>query len=302
MSDAVTDAPMLALDRVGDRLRAARIAAGISLSDIAEKTRVPLRHLEAIESNDFSTLPSFTYATGFVRAFARIVGEDEVDLIRDLRVEQGRDQDSWTAASGDNVADPTRIPPKWLAFNVADPTRIPPKWLAWTAALIMLAFIGGYGLWRSTLFDQPMAEAQKTPVVERPATLARPAAKPIPATPLPTGPVLLMAIEDVWVKIYDSSNKVLLQGIIKKGESYAVPPDAIGPMIRTGRADQIAVTIGGVSVPALGPANKTITNVPIDAAALVARPATSAAQTTGPAAPAPAASMAPAMAPVRTQP
>ncbi len=287
MSDALTDAPMLALDRVGDRLRAARIAAGISLSDIAEKTRVPLRHLEAIESNDFSTLPSFTYATGFVRAFARIVGEDEVDLIRDLRVEQGRDQDSWTAASGDNVADPTRIPPKWLA---------------WTAALIMLAFIGGYGLWRSTLFDQPMAEAQKTPVVERPATLARPAAKPIPATPLPTGPVLLMAIEDVWVKIYDSSNKVLLQGIIKKGESYAVPPDAIGPMIRTGRADQIAVTIGGVSVPALGPANKTITNVPIDAAALVARPATSAAQTTGPAAPAPAASVAPAMAPVRTQP
>ncbi len=287
MSDAVTDAPMLALDRVGDRLRAARIAAGISLSDIAEKTRVPLRHLEAIESNDFSTLPSFTYATGFVRAFARIVGEDEVDLIRDLRVEQGRDQDSWTAASGDNVADPTRIPPKWLA---------------WTAALIMLAFIGGYGLWRSTLFDQPMAEAQKTPVGERPATLARPAAKPIPATPLPTGPVLLMAIEDVWVKIYDSSNKVLLQGIIKKGESYAVPPDAIGPMIRTGRADQIAVTIGGVSVPALGPANKTITNVPIDAAALVARPATSAAQTTGPAAPAPAASMAPAMAPVRPQP
>jgi len=287
MSDALTDAPMLALDRVGDRLRAARIAAGISLSDIAEKTRVPLRHLEAIESNDFSTLPSFTYATGFVRAFARIVGEDEVALIRDLRVELGRDQDSWTAASGDNVADPTRIPPKWLA---------------WTAALIMLAFIGGYGLWRSTLFDPQVTEVQKTPAVERPAAPARPAAKPIAAAPLPTGPVLLMAIEDVWVRIYDSSNKVLFQGIIKKGESYAVPPDAIGPMIRTGRADQIAVTIGGVSVPPLGPANKTITNVPIDAAALVARAATSAAQTTGPSAPAPAASMPPATAPVRTQP
>jgi cytoskeletal protein RodZ len=91
---------MLALDRVGDRLRAARLAAGLALSDIADKTRVPLRHLEAIESNDFSTLPSFTYATGFVRAFARVVGEDEVALIRDLRVELGRDQDSWTAASG----------------------------------------------------------------------------------------------------------------------------------------------------------------------------------------------------------
>ncbi|NBU83721.1 MAG: helix-turn-helix domain-containing protein [Sphingomonadaceae bacterium] len=273
MSDALTDAPMLALDRVGDRLRAARLAAGLNLSDIADETRVPLRHLEAIESNDFSTLPSFTYATGFVRAFARIVGEDEVVLIRDLRVELGRDQDSWTAASGDNVADPARIPPKWLA---------------WTAALIMLAFVGGYGLWRSTLFDPQSAEAEQAPLAPRPAVPVRPAAAPVAPAALPTGPVLLMAIDDVWVRIYDKTGKVLFQGIIKKGESYAVPPEANGPMIRTGRADQIAVTIGGVSVPPLGPANQTLSNVPVNAAALAARPS----------APAPE----PTVAPAPTQP
>jgi len=273
MSDALTDAPMLALDRVGDRLRAARLAAGLALSDIADKTRVPLRHLEAIESNDFSTLPSFTYATGFVRAFARVVGEDEVALIRDLRVELGRDQDSWTAASGDNVADPARIPPKWLA---------------WTAALIMLAFVGGYGLWRSTLFDPQSAEAEQAPLAPRPAVPVRPAAAPVAPAALPTGPVLLMAIDDVWVRIYDKTGKVLFQGIIKKGGSYAVPPEANGPMIRTGRADQIAVTIGGVSVPPLGPANQTLSNVPVNAAALAARPS----------APAPE----PTVAPAPTQP
>lgn len=283
MSDALTDAPMLALDRVGDRLRAARLAAGLSLSDIAGKTRVPLRHLEAIESNDFSTLPSFTFATGFVRAFARIVGEDEVTLIRDLRVELGRDQDIWTAASGDNVADPTRIPPKWLA---------------WTAILIMLAFIGGYGLWRSSVFDPQLAEVAQAPSVSRPAAPARPAAAPAATPALPTGPVLLTAIDDVWVRIYDNSDKVLFQGILKKGESYPVPPDANGPMIRTGRADQIAVTIGGVSVPTLGPANQTLSNVPVSAAALAARPAAPAAQNAGPATAPPTAAMAPA----QTQP
>ncbi|MEY3704423.1 MAG: hypothetical protein RLZZ561_2043 [Pseudomonadota bacterium] len=283
MSDALTDAPMLALDRVGDRLRAARLAAGLSLSDIAGKTRVPLRHLEAIESNDFSTLPSFTYATGFVRAFARIVGEDEVTLIRDLRVELGRDQDIWTAASGDNVADPTRIPPKWLA---------------WTAILIMLAFIGGYGLWRSSVFDPQLAEVEQAPSASRPAAPARPAAAPAATPALPTGPVLLTAIDDVWVRIYDNSDKVLFQGILKKGESYPVPPDANGPMIRTGRADQIAVTIGGVFVPALGPANQTLSNVPVSAAALAARPAAPAAQNAGPATAPPTAAMAPA----QTQP
>jgi cytoskeleton protein RodZ len=273
MSDALTDAPMLALDRVGDRLRAARLAAGLALSDIADKTRVPLRHLKAIESNDFSTLPSFTYATGFVRAFARIVGEDEVTLIRDLRVELGRDQDSWTAASGDNVADPARIPPKWLA---------------WTAIIIMLAFIGGYGLWRSTLFDPQSAEAEPAALAQRPATPVRPAAAPAAPAALAAGPVLLMAIDDVWVKIYDSTGKVLFQGILRKGDSYAVPADANGPMIRTGRADQIAVTIGGIAVPALGPANRTISNLPVSAAALAARPAASAPE--------------PTLAPAQTQP
>ena len=34
----------------GERLRAAREAKGLSLTAIAERTRVPLRHLEAIEA------------------------------------------------------------------------------------------------------------------------------------------------------------------------------------------------------------------------------------------------------------
>jgi cytoskeleton protein RodZ len=289
MSDTLTDAPMLALDRVGDRLRAARVAAGLELADVAAKTRVPVRHLESIESNDFSTLPSFTYATGFVRAFARIVGEDEVALVQDLRVELGREQDSWTAASGDNVADPTRIPPKWLA---------------WTAVLILLIFVGGYGLWRTTLFDPKAAEP--APSQPAPAQVSPPppaAAAPAPAASSPTGPVLLMAMDDVWVRIYDMSGKVLFQGIIKKGESYAVPDDANGPMIRTGRADLIAVTIGGVAVPPLGPANRTISNVPVNAAALVARttaPAASAGSTGS--TPSPTTAAAPVAMPSQTNP
>ena len=65
----------------GDQLRAAREAAGMSRSDVAAKTRVAERHLEAIEGNRFADLAAPTYAVGFSRAYARAVGLDENDAV-----------------------------------------------------------------------------------------------------------------------------------------------------------------------------------------------------------------------------
>jgi cytoskeleton protein RodZ len=56
------------------------------------------------------------------------------------------------------------------------------------------------------------------------------------------------------------------------GERYVVPRDATKPMIRTGRADLIAVTVDGKEVPALGPAERTVKDVVISAEGLAARP------------------------------
>jgi cytoskeletal protein RodZ len=46
----------------------------MSLAEIGARTRVPLRHLEAIEASNYGALPSPTYAVGFVRAYARALG------------------------------------------------------------------------------------------------------------------------------------------------------------------------------------------------------------------------------------
>ena len=91
---------------VGERLRASREALGLSLADVAARTRIPLRHLEAIETSNFAGLPSVTYAVGFVRAYARAVGADEVALARDTRAE---------------VANTTRAKPRYEPYEVADP-------------------------------------------------------------------------------------------------------------------------------------------------------------------------------------
>ena len=71
----------------GARLRAAREAEQIELSHVAAETRIPLRHLEAIEAGAFSALPSRTYAIGFSRTFARSVGLDETAIADEVRSE-----------------------------------------------------------------------------------------------------------------------------------------------------------------------------------------------------------------------
>ncbi|OYU72437.1 MAG: hypothetical protein CFE32_23760, partial [Alphaproteobacteria bacterium PA3] len=107
-------------------------------------------------------------------------------------------------------------------------------------------------------------------------TIAAPQPKPV------AGPVVLTAQDDVWFRIYDKNDKVLFEGVKKKGETYPVPTDADTPMIRTGRADQIAVTVGGQAVPALGPAEATVKDVVLTGPALVARSAPAAATTAPP--------------------
>ena len=82
---------------------------------------------------------------------------------------------------------------------------------------------------------------------------------------------MLTAKEPVWIRVYDAKDKVLFEKEMVAGETYTVPAEAENPMIRTGRAELLAVTIDGREVAALGPGEQTIKDVGIGAAALTAR-------------------------------
>src|SRR3546814_18941887 len=61
----------LAITRTGDKLRLAREAAGLTLADVASRTRITQRHLEAIAKSAFSELPGRTYVTEIGSAACR---------------------------------------------------------------------------------------------------------------------------------------------------------------------------------------------------------------------------------------
>jgi cytoskeleton protein RodZ len=259
-------------ERVGDRLRAARLKAGLDLSDVASRTRVPLRQLHAIEAGDYSDIPSPTYCVGFVKAYARVVGEDEAVLSRDLRVELGQTQPGGRAEAID--------------YEDADPARLPGKKLAWIGAALALLVVVAFGFWRNYMMSETSTPAPAAEIATAPAPNAAPIA-PVQAAN-PTGEVVLTAANTVWLRVYDASNKVLFEKEMAAGERYVVPADANKPMIRTGRADLINVTVGGKPVATLGPPERTVKDVGISAAALAGRPPAPVATATTPIPAAPA--------------
>ena len=60
----------------GECLRRARESRGLTLQQIAQDTRIPVRHLDALERDEFAVLPGGIYRRAEVRAYADAVGLD----------------------------------------------------------------------------------------------------------------------------------------------------------------------------------------------------------------------------------
>ncbi|MCF7202034.1 RodZ domain-containing protein [Pseudomonas oligotrophica] len=75
----------------GGSLRAAREQKGWSLQLVAQQLNLPARSVEQLEANEFSRLPGHTFARGYVRAYAKLLGEDPNRLINEFDRYTGTD-------------------------------------------------------------------------------------------------------------------------------------------------------------------------------------------------------------------
>jgi cytoskeletal protein RodZ len=62
-------------------LSKSRRTKGVSLEEIAEKTKISLRFLLAIEAEEFEKLPGGIFNTSYLRQYAAAIGLDEGDLL-----------------------------------------------------------------------------------------------------------------------------------------------------------------------------------------------------------------------------
>jgi transcriptional regulator with XRE-family HTH domain len=76
------------LDKYAEELREARDKKGITLQQMAAKTRIDIKFLEAIDNGNFSFLPEL-YVKAFLKQYAKVVGLDEKETIE--RYEDAKD-------------------------------------------------------------------------------------------------------------------------------------------------------------------------------------------------------------------
>ena len=204
---------VVAANRVnpGDTLRQARESNGWSLAEVALKLNLTTTSLANLEAGAFDKLPGHTFARGYIRAYAKLLGIDQAVLVQEF------DQFTGTDSQGSNVHGLGRI---------EEPVRVSHTILRIVSLLLLIAVIGGGFVWWQDQTsqrtkdltsnamehvevesadgttqihpldepeDQAVAEGQAAP--EAPATLEQPAPETtpsataaVPATPA-TAPV-----------------------------------------------------------------------------------------------------------------
>jgi cytoskeleton protein RodZ len=243
--------------RVGEELREARNALGVSLEDAATQLRINKRYLQALEEGRVKDLPGAAYAVGFVRSYATALGLDPDEAVRRFRDVSG----TAVTKSGELVF-PEPVPRRGIPTGVL-------------AALGLALAMGGYIAWyqwsgrgervvdavpplpprleRAADATAPR-ETPTTPVVEPPAPAPVPVAAPPPPPRIdPDKPrVVIRAKGESWVQIRDNTaNRVLTDRVLRAGETIEIP-NRPGIVLTTGKAENLEILLDGQDVDPFG--------------------------------------------------
>lgn len=248
---------------IGPRLRAAREEKRLELSHIAAETRIPIRHLQAIESGNFAALPSRTYAIGFSKTYARAVGMDVDATADDVRAELADGESPVSVIAG--------------GMEPGDPAKVPSSGLAWFGAIAaILLLVGGYFFY-STYYGagSPLASLispdDATDADADEGALDAEQSAQANQAPDTGDQVVFTATGEVWVRFTENGGERFFQGVMQEGDTFEVPLDAQDPRLNTGRPNLLAITIGGQSVPLIAEETISVSNEPVSAQALLAR-------------------------------
>jgi transcriptional regulator with XRE-family HTH domain len=78
---SASNGKMIMADGLGEFLQRERELRHISLDDVAERTKISRRYLEAIEEERYDRLPGETFVRGFIRSYAQSIGLDPQDTL-----------------------------------------------------------------------------------------------------------------------------------------------------------------------------------------------------------------------------
>lgn len=278
------------LAAIGQTLRTAREAQGISLQDVAARTRIQAAYLEKIEQGEMEGLPAISFTRGFIRNYARMLGLDEPDFQEQLRQ---------LGQAVEAVPPPPMKPLTERLLDAEKVASIPWPQIALLGLLAILVLWVGYLLVRVFLpSDTAYEPPAKTPAVQASAVPApaagRPAgsgAAPAPVPPLSSAPstgpaagapaagtvrpgmgpnalrVRIQGLEDTWVR-YIVDRGPALEVLMRPAETATL--DAEDEVRLTiGRSRGVSVYLNGEEVPLPAQQNQLVADLVLNKLTLV---------------------------------
>jgi cytoskeleton protein RodZ len=222
---------------VGRRLQQAREARGLSLAQVASRTKISLRQLALLEAEDYGRLPQGIFVRGFLKASADVVGLDPDELIRQFHDETGppssppqphEDSRPSDAAVGPKVR--LRIEPiRWAPARVG----------GWVTAVVLVA---AAVLALSWLRPAPERSVALEPAAAAAARTSHPPAPP--AQPVGTMGRKPAAAADAEVALNLTADRACWVSLTVDGERVVYRTLAPGEAVRARMRQQASLRVG----------------------------------------------------------
>ncbi|MBL8149315.1 MAG: DUF4115 domain-containing protein [Blastocatellia bacterium] len=140
------------METIGQELKRRREERNIALRDVAEATRIGIRFLHAMETDDFKQLPGGIYLRSFIRAYAKFIGMDEDEAIVKYRKQTNQPEE-----------EPVEAPPKDFSKDyIRDYPREESNLGTIFVAIGILALLAGGGWFAYKYFSSSSTTQVKT--------------------------------------------------------------------------------------------------------------------------------------------
>jgi cytoskeletal protein RodZ len=196
---------------IGDALAEGRRQAGLTTTQVSQRTCIRETLIRGIERGDFSGCGGDFYARGHIRSMACAVGVNPEPLIAEYDVTMGAPQ----AISAADVFQP--VTPVKLK------ERRRPNWTA--AMALALVVIAGIFAYQHFSAHTKTAATRTRASVHSPSTAAKPTVKasPSPAAAVQHNPsrlhISLTATRNCWVQLISANGATLFSGMVYAGNS-----------------------------------------------------------------------------------
>jgi len=163
-----------------DALKSHRESQNIEISEICEFTKINQKYIQAIESGDFTVLPT-VYMRLFLRAYAEFIGADSAKALEDYEllttgtIQKKMDID----LKSDDVTEQSQ--PN-IGFENESPPQVTPQKIATGAAVIIGLFLVLY--WAGQITSEQNIELENTPAPVETISPETPSEAPIETAPL----------------------------------------------------------------------------------------------------------------------